>query len=276
MKNTWKIWCVLSLLAVTLTGCDKKLGDLNGVREHGNTGNLMVTVNGISFSMIYVVGGEFDMGATPEQNEDGMINTEIAPVHQVSLSDYFIGETEVTQELWKAVMGENPAVYQYSSRSDKFPVENVSWEDCQAFLSRLSELVGRKFTLPTEAQWEYAARGGQKSQGYKYSGSNNVDDVAWIWTNSDVYIHEVATKSPNELGIYDMSGNVSEWCVDWYDDYYYSNSPITDPQGPSVGTSRVHRGGSWQTYEWLTRPAFRGAKNPYYAEEDTGLRIVLQ
>lgn len=276
MRNSWKVWCVFSLLVVALSSCDRKLPDLDGIREHGSTGNLSVTVNGVTFNMIHVSGGSFDMGVTPEQNDDGMLNADIAPVHEVFLNDYYIGETEVTQALWVAVMGENPSVYKYYSYSDNMPVENVSWDDCQEFLRRLSELLGAEFTLPTEAQWEYAARGGQQSNGYKYSGSNNVDDVAWIWTNCSVRLHEVATKSPNELGIYDMSGNVSEWCQDWYDENYYNNSPLNNPQGPSEGDSRILRGGNWHNYEWYARTSHRMCLNPFNTEDDNGLRIVLE
>lgn len=276
MKDSWKLWCLLPLLTILLSGCDKRWSDLNGIREHGSTGNLSITVNGVTFNMIYVEGGTFDMGVTPEQNDDGKIDDYNAPVHEVTLSGFYIGETEVTQELWTAVMGENPAVYKYYSYSNNMPVENVSWDDCQEFLDRLSELLGRTFTLPTEAQWEYAARGGQKSEGYKYSGSNNVDDVAWIWTNCGVSLREVATKSPNELGIYDMSGSVSEWCQDWYVEDYYTNSPQLNPVGPLEGKSRIHRGGSWTTYEWSARSSYRSCKNPLYIENDTGLRIVLK
>ena len=192
--------------------CGSKLDDAadaeNEVREF--------TVNGVSFTMVKVDGGTFTMGATPEQGSDAYGDQK--PAHQVKLSDYYIGETEVTQELWQAVMGSNPSNFKGSN----LPVEEVSWND------------GQKFRLPTEAEWEYAARGGAKSRGYKYSGSNNIGDVAWYIDNSGFKTHSVKTKSPNELGLYDMSGNVWEWCQDWYDSY--GSSAQTNPTGASSGS----------------------------------------
>ena len=202
--------------------------------------NETITVNGVSFTMVAVEGGAFQMGATSEQGSDAGNNE--YPVHSVTLSDYYIGETEVTQELWEAVMGSNPS--QFSGYPQR-PVEWVSWIDCQEFIKKLNELTGKNFRLPTEAEWEYAARGGNKSKGYKYSGSNTIGDVAWYDGNSEDKTHDVKTKQANELSIYDMSGNVWEWCQDWYGIYY--SSPQTNPTGPSSGYSRVYRGGSWGT-----------------------------
>lgn len=195
-----------------------------------------IEVNGVKFKMIKVVGGSFSMGATAEQT--GYDKDEI-PVHQVTLSDYYIAETEVTQELWYAVMGNNPSNFTHSSRN---PVEKVSWHDCQTFIQKLNQLTGLRFRLPTEAEWEYAARGGNQSKGYKYSGSNRIDDVAWYKENSSA-THEVAKCYPNELGIYDMSGNVWEWCSDSYG--RYSVGTVFDPEGASSSSFRVFRGGSW-------------------------------
>ena len=206
-------------------------------------GNEIITLNGVVFKMIKVEGGTFQMGAqrtNPDgANYDSDAYGEESPVHSVTLSDYYIGETEVTQELWEAVMGSNPSNFKGSQK----PVEEVSWNKCQGFITRLNNLTGKNFRLPTEAEWEYAARGGNKSQGYKYSGSDNIEDVAWYTSNSSSTTHNVKTKSPNELGIYDMSGNVWEWCEDWYGDY--SSGSHTNPTGPSSGSLRVLRGGSW-------------------------------
>ena len=187
--------------------------------------------------MVPVEGGTFQMGATVEEGSDA--NDSAKPVHSVTLSSYSIGQTEVTQALWKAVMGSNPSNWE----GDNLPVEMVSWKDCQKFITKLNRLTGQKFRLPTEAEWEYAARGGKLSKGYKYSGSNTLGDVAWHEENSDGKTHPVATKQPNELGLYDMSGNVYEWCQDWYNSSYYSSSPGDNPTGPSSGSSRVNRGG---------------------------------
>ena len=191
------------------------------------------------------------MGATSEQGSDAYSDEK--PVHQVTLSDYYIGETEVTQELWQAVMGSNPSSF---TGSGLLPVEYVSWDDCQTFITKLNVLTGMQFRLPTEAEWEFAARGGNSSQGYKYSGSNNIDDVAWYGSNSNYNTHEVGTKAPNELGLYDMSGNVWEWCQDWYGSY--SSSAQTNPTGPTSGSYRVFRGGGWGSIARACRVSYRG------------------
>lgn len=226
-------------------------------------------VNGVSFTMIPVKGGSFTMGATSEQGSDASSNEE--PAHQVTLSDYYIGETEVTQELWQAVMGSNPSDF---TGNLQHPVECVSWNDCQAFITKLNNLTGENFRLPTEAEWEYAARGGNASEGYKYSGSNSIGDVAWYSDNSSNTTHPVKTKQANELGIYDMSGNVWEWCADWYSSSYYSSSPQDNPSGPSSGSNRVLRGGSWGSYTRYCRVAFRNCDNPSSGGNGRGLRLA--
>ena len=195
------------------------------------------TVNGVSFTMVRVEGGTFTMGATKEQGKDAYDGEK--PAHQVTLSTYDIGETEVTQELWEAVMGSNPSEFQGAKR----PVECVSWDDCQTFIRKLNAATGRKFRLPTEAEWEYAARGGNRSKGYKYSGSNNINKIAWYIVNSAEETHNVSTKKANELGLYDMSGNVKELCNDWFG--HYSEAPQMNPKGPENGTYFVRRGGCW-------------------------------
>ena len=193
-----------------------------------------VTVNGVTFNMIEVQGGRFNMGGTCEQltPEDDEF-----PIHVVSLENYLIGETEVTQALWLAVMGDNPSGFQGDMN---LPVERVTWIECQTFVSKLQTLTGIEFRLPTEAEWEYAARGGVYTHYYQYSGSNNIDDVAW---HDGDCTRVVAQLQPNELGLYDMSGNVFEWCQDWYGDY--PMMPVESPTGPETGENRVRRGGSW-------------------------------
>ena len=225
------------------------------------------TVNGVSFEMVYVEGGTFDMGATTEQGSDA--ESDEKPVHSVTLDGYYIGKCEVTQELWEAVMGGNPSRFKGAQN----PVENVSWNDCQEFVSRLNSLTGRTFRLPTEAEWEYAARGGNKSRHYKYSGSNNIFDVAWHGDNSGIRTHAVGTKTANELGIYDMSGNVYEWCSDWYGGY--SAGAQTNPQGPSSGSFRVLRGGSWLYSAGYCRVTNRNNYDPDNSRHNLGLRLVL-
>ena len=195
------------------------------------------TVNGVSFTMVNVEGGTYVMGAN---TNDSNAESKEKPRHAVSLSNYYIGQTEVTQELWTAVMGSNPSKF---TDSDQLPVDCVSWDDCQDFVTILNELTGEKFRLPTEAEWEFAARGGLLSQGYKYSGSDNIDEVAWYKENAGDAPHPVATKAPNELGLYDMSGNTMEWVYDWYGNY--KSTAQVNPTGPSSGTDKVERGGSW-------------------------------
>ena len=256
----------------------------NNVSSSGSTRTF--TANGVSFTMVQVPGGTFTMGATSEQGSDA--GSYEKPTHQVTLSSYSIGQTEVTQELWQAVMGSNPSNFKGSKR----PVESVSWNDCQVFIRKLNNLTGQNFRLPTEAEWEYAARGG-KTGGTKYAGSDNLDDVAWYWKNSgDKYLsgtdsdwdwdkiqknngrsHDVATKRANSLGIYDMSGNVWEWCQDWYGDY--SSSSQTNPQGPSTGSYRVDRGGSWYDGAGYCRVSSRYDDDPDCRDNYLGLRLAL-
>ena len=225
------------------------------------------TVNGVSFEMVRVEGGTFRMGATSEQEDDAYSDEK--PVHSVTLSSYYIGKTEVTQALWQAVMGSNPSYY----KGADLPVECVSWDDCQEFIQKLNSLTGRNFRLPTEAEWEFACRGGNNSRGYIFSGSNYIDNVAWYTDNSRVNTHPVATKSPNELGIYDMSGNVWGWCSDWYGDY--SSDAQTNPKGPGSGSNRVCRGGSWNYIVRICRSSFRDSYGPTGRDYYLGLRLAL-
>ena len=223
--------------------------------------------NGVSFEMVEVSGGTFRMGATSEQGIDAYSDEK--PVHSVTLSGYYIGKTEVTQALWKAVMGSNPSCF----KGDNLPVEYVSWDDCQEFIRKLNSLTGQNFRLPTEAEWEFACRGGNNSRGYKYSGSNYIDNVAWYDGISGDKTHPVATKLPNELGIYDMSGNVWEWCADWYGDY--SSGAQTNPKGPYGGSYRVGRGGSWDIGAWFCRSSYCNGRNPAIRFSDLGVRLAF-
>ena len=217
-------------------------------------------------NMVYVEGGTFTMGATSEQKKPYV---DEKPTHRVSLSSFYIGKYEVTQSLWKAVMGSNPSDW----KGDNLPVENVSWNDSQTFLRKLNAMTGKNFRLPTEAEWEYAARGGNLSRGYQYSGSKKIDDVAWYEDNSGGKTHPVGTKAPNELGIYDMSGNVWEWCQDWYGDYHgYSQ---TNPTGPSSGSLRVLRGGCWIIRARFCRVADRSHLTPDGRLIFLGFRLAL-
>lgn len=245
--------------------------ELRGVAEaaapRGSEPQKQFTVKGVSFTMIKVEAGTFTMGATPEMKKP--YNDEKI-THQVILTnDYYIGKTQVTQALWEAVMGSNPSVFY----GDNLPVVFVSWDDCQKFISKLNSLTGQNFRLPTEAEWEYAARGGNKSKHYQYSGGAKLNDVAWYGNNSGGKTHPVATKNPNELGIHDMSGNVWEWCSDWYD--RYNVSPQTNPIGPDYGRDRVTRGGGWSDDARRCRSSYRNCHTPVFSDCDLGLRLVL-
>ena len=260
-------------------GSHRVVWDVLSEREHlkgenicfkVEAGNQLFTVNGVSFEMIAVEGGTFTMGATAEQGRDFLKLFKLSkPTHQVTLSSYSIGKTEVTQELWEAVMGSNPSNFKGSN----LPVEPVSWEDCQTFIRKLNALTGKNFRLPTEAEWEFAARGGNKSRGFKYSGSKKIDNVAWYKDNSSSTTHPVATKAPNELGIYDMTGNVWEWCNDWYGDY--TRASQTNPTGPNSGSYRVNRGGSCETNAEICSVSCRIYNTPTNRFNDVGLRLAL-
>ena len=238
----------------------------SGASLSGNTITIPVK-NGISIDMVRVKAGTFTMGATREMENP---YDDEKPIHQVTLTnDYYIGRYEVTQALWKAVMGNNPSKYE----GDNLPVEQVSWDDCQEFISKLNIITGKTFRLPTEAEWEYAARGGKKSRGYQYSGSNNISDVAWHEDNSDSKTHAVGTKQANELGIYDMSGNVNEWCQDRYG--FYSSSSQVNPTGSNSRYNRVYRGGSWFNNAGFCRSSYRRSNTPDNCNSYLGLRLVL-
>ncbi len=225
------------------------------------------TVKDLNMKMVYVEGGTFQMGATSEQGEEAFGDEK--PAHSVSLNPYYIGECEVTQAQWQKIMGTNPSKCKGNSM---LPVETVSWDEAQAFCRRLSELTGRRYVLPTEAQWEYAARGGKRSGRYKYSGSNTVGNVAWYESNSGNKTHPVKQKQPNELGLYDMSGNVQEWCSDWY--AKYASHLQAEPKGPTSGTTRVFRGGSKQSVPRGCRVPFRFNAPSTSRFEYVGFRVV--
>ena len=223
--------------------------------------------DGISIEMVKVEAGTFMMGATSEMKNP---NSDEKPVHQVTLTnDYYMGKYEVTQALWEAVMGSNPSNF----KGDNLPVETVSWNDCLGFISKLNSMTGRKFRLPTEAEWEYAARGGKKSRGYQYSGRSKISNVAWYDGNSGSWTHPVGTKQANELGIFDMTGNVWEWCQDWYGSY--SSSSQTNPTGDTSGSFRVSRGGSWFNDAGFCRSSYRFTSTPDGRRFNLGLRLAL-
>lgn len=263
MENMKRL--ILSILVVIMVccsiGCAEK-ASMTTYNQQSNTKvinddapqELIITVGDVSFTMKKVVGGTFLMGATPEQGRD-----EKNPPHNVKVDSYYIGETEVTQALWIAVIGYNPSRW----KGNDLPVEEVSWFDCQPFIRKLNQMTGKNFRLPTEAEWEYAARGGRESLGYRYAGSNYIETIAWYHNNSGIKTHPVKGKLPNELGLYDMSGNVYEWCQDKYD------------AGPGyVGEpERILRGGSWQNAENGCLVSKRAHSLPGYG--NIGFRLAL-
>ncbi len=222
---------------------------------------------GIFSNMVYVEGGTFIMGCTSEQGRN--CNSDEKPSHLVTVGNFYISKYEVTQRQWKLVMGSNPSSFD----DDEFPVEKVSWYDVQVFISKLNEFTGKKYRLPTEEEWEFAARGGNKSQGYRYSGGNNIDKVAWYENNSKYRTHPVGLKSPNELDLYDMSGNVLEWCNSCYSSY--SSSTQANPQGPSTGLDGVIRGGCWFAPARGCRVSFRYSSDPGVSYYYLGFRLCL-
>ena len=237
-----------------------------------------VSVGEVTFTMVKVEAGTFIAGS----GEDGSAR------HHITLTDdYYIGETEVTQALWMAVMGENPSEFKENKvvnfikrklkSNNKYanhPVENVSWNDCQAFIERLNAMTGLKFRLPTEAEWEYAARGGNRTFNRTYCGSNDAQEVAWFLGNSEQCTHPVGGKVPNELGLYDMGGNVAEWCANYI--YAYPQTRETNPQGPETGTIRAYRGGSWHSdASYCGFSLYRPGAGDTDKNSETGLRLVM-
>jgi len=237
-------------------------------KPSNNTNNSLKT-DIFASSMVLVKGGNFLMGCSA--TKDGNCLGDETPTHWVSLTDFYIGKYEVTQKEWQTVMGTNPSS---NTDCDNCPVERVSWNDIQLFLSNLNSVTGKKYRLPTEAEWEYAARGGVNRQGFKFAGSNVLDEVAWHLNNSENTTHPVGQKKANPLGLYDMSGNVWEWCADWYGTY--PSTAQTNPKGPSTGgTFRVLRGGSWNFNAEGCRSAIRNYDSPAFRGNYVGFRLVL-
>lgn len=239
--------------------------DEDALRRSANIETFMV--GSVSFNMVRVAAGSFTMGATPEQQNPCLFEQ---PPFPVTLThDFYLGETVVTQALWREVMDVNPSY----NRGDSLPVDSVCWTDCQEFISRLNTRTGRLFRLPTVAEWEYAARGGSLSRGYQYAGGDNLNDVAWYACNSGKRPHPVKTKHPNELGLYDMSGNVCEWCHDMCG--YYRGTPQTDPIGSADKPTHDMRGGSWFDQASLCRVSYGQSGGSSYSSNSLGLRLAL-
>lgn len=259
---------VVILLVLAMVSCKKNNSPIE---------NISVTANGIEFKMIYVEGGIFVMGT----NDTVDTYPRERPAHQVTVPSFYIAETEVTQALWTAVMGNNPS---FNNSNNQLPVEQVTWGECQQFIARLNDITGQNFALPTEAEWEWAAIGGNKGNGFLFAGSNNPPEIGWVMDNSNGTTHPVKSKKPNELGLYDMTGNVWEWCQDWYSSHYYEVSPEYNPQGLSTDselfadTIPCHplRGGGFGTVVNRCRNTHRVGINPTISALNYGLRLVLR
>ena len=217
-------------------------------------------------NMVLVDGGTFTMGASQNQLKEA--ESDEKTCHQVTVDAFYICKYEVTQDLWTYVMGKNPSHF----RGARLPVEDITWNDCQKFIAKLNELTGETYRLPSEAEWEFAARGGNLSKGYKYAGSNTINDVAWYNANSGNSTHTVGGKMPNELGIYDMSGNVYEWCQDWKAPYSHQHE--VNPQGAEEGSCRVNRGGRWGGSARACRTSDRSMSSPHYHFYHLGMRLA--
>lgn len=278
MKNS--IYSIIEqLLDVTVNDRMPERGMVRPSRQPSKS-SFTETAFGINMRMVWVEGGDFLMGCTSEQGSD--CDSDEKNVRRVTVDGFYIGMLEVTQSQWEKLMG--TSVYQQRDKANTqwpmrgvgpdYPMYYVSWEEAMEFCRALSQKTGRTYTLPTEAQWEYAARGGNKPDGTKYAGGNVVDAVAWYTDNSGGSTHVCGTKRANALGIYDMSGNVYEWCKDWYGDSYISYD-VNNPQGASSGSARVLRGGSWRINASYCRVAYRYSVTPGYRNGYSGFRVVM-
>lgn len=271
-----KKFAILAMFALVLTGSLVSCGDENNAKEPEvnvtveslSDGSLLFAIGKQQFKMRRVEGGTFLMGAP---DTDGEAYKDELPAHSVTLGNYYICETEVTQALWQQIMGENPSSFK---GNPLYPVESVSWDECQEFIKKLNEKTKKKFRLPTEAEWEYAARGGKKSSGYKYAGSNDIAEVAWFLENAENQPHIVGTRvKKNELGLFDMSGNVGEWTADRYDSYGIENQE--NLTNPTENDNCVWRGGTFNSAARLCRVTCRDYYSSFGRMENLGLRMAL-
>ncbi|MEI6141166.1 MAG: SUMF1/EgtB/PvdO family nonheme iron enzyme [Mariniphaga sp.] len=242
--------------------------DETTVKPNENNQSFTENINGVAMEMVAIKGGTSQMGSNESDDEK--------PIHTVTLGDFSIGKTEVTQAQWEAIMGSNPSYF----KGDILPVESVSWDNVQVFLDKLNAKTGKTYRLPTEAEWEYAAGAsiGPATSRNKYAGTDSessLGNCAWYGDNSGSKTHPVGTKQPNQLGLYDMSGNVWEWCSDWYSENYYANSPQNNPKGASTGSVRVLRGGGWSDTAASCRVAYRDSISPGSRFINLGFRLVL-
>ena len=251
-----------------------------GIQVKPRRGNYTESAYGLNLKMIYVKGGEFLMGEPAGEGDEA--RAEKAAVHKVKVDDYYIGQFEITQSQWRAVMGTDisrqkhlAGAAAYYGVGGNYPMYYITWEEAVEFCNRLSRRTGKKYSLPTEAEWEYAARGGQAGETTRYAGSDDLKRVAWYFENSPSATHPVGSKKPNKLGLYDMSGNVWEWCQDWYGDTY-DESDTDNPAGPASGTFRVSRGGGSGSEESDCRVYRRSGNHPGFRLSANGFRVVCR
>jgi len=274
MKHSILKWKVVAMGLLTMAfSCTGALS-----AQTQGSGNRVFTVNHVPLKMVFVKGGDLQLGCN--ESRDDSCSASETPAHMVQLSDFYIGETEVTQAQWMAVMGRdnNPSYW----KGNTLPVERVSWNECQRFVKRLNKFLaselpeGYHFALPSEAQWEFAARGGTKSGATRYAGSNDLMKVSWFYSNSNERTHDVRVKAANELGLFDMSGNVWEWCADWYDENFYQvNQDWNNPINTEETSYYVLKGGSWNYAAPYQRCAKRDFGSKHSRYEDCGFRVAL-
>lgn len=265
-------WILLMVIAVVVTGVILMLlqrgeGNIATLAKENNKTEITIEINGVAIPMKLIPGGTFTMGGSLEgiDYKDNEL-----PAHSMKVESFYVSEYEVTQRLWTAVMGTNPSEF----IGEQNPVESVSWYDCVEFTKKLSSLTGRTFRLPTEVEWEYAAKGGANQENYEFAGSNHIGDVAWAASNSGKTTHPVGQKNCNGCGLYDMSGNVYEWCSSWYAPYTVET--MNNPLGPNSGEDKVFRGGSWKYSDTYCRVTYRPHTKPNGRYNNLGLRLVLE
>ena len=271
LKSVFRTAAAAAAFCIAVSGCagSQKAGKGAIPEEQPEPETIVIdsTVERNALDMVFVKGGTFTMGCTDEQVGDcGQYEH---PVHKVTLDDFYIAKYEMTQKLWSEVMGSNPSFL----KGDNLPIDMVNWDNVQVFIEKLNAKTGKGYRLPTEAEWEYAARGGSMSGGYKYAGGDNIGAVAWYKENSTGKTNWVGIKQPNELGIYDMSGNVWEWVSDWYENYM----PVvqTNPTGPFRGAYKVARGGSWGNAAGGCRVTYRSAEHQTKQNTTLGFRLAM-
>ncbi len=267
----FKSFLLFTFCFLLFTICEAQKSNMKAKEIHWKDSLMAVSILNLDSTFVFVKGGDFKMGLPDSSDvEGGEIEK---PQHKVNVKSFYILKTHVTQALWFSIMDSNPSIHKDCYTC---PVENVSWYDAQKFISKLNKFKKGHYRLPTEAECEYAAGGGNKSHGYNYSGSNNENEVCWFQDNSNAGSHPVGNKKSNELGLFDMSGNCWEWCSDWFEMYYYKNSPSDNPQGPANGGMKVLRGGSFLSLDEGCMVISRGQLKPEYKNKYTGFRIVRE